>query len=276
MPRPADRPVWGRKANRAPIAVPLARLRLRKTVSTTLDRETLETGCCRRFLRQNQHWQPTPEPHGATGSLPCSRPWSANTSLGLWVDLRNVRQAAAAVREQAGCTDTDRGLVQWGRFQGRGNPCRVLDLLTAERRTAVRELQTPTDLAVARGAPTGDTALLAASASGRRRGRRRPQTSMPTVRVHKPPLSVFVRRRAGGYGTVDRGTRVRPCRRRGGWFTSSSVRSGTPGQILPNAERDRGNTGLLRVRSGSTTSGRAGGAGRTSARGHGTRLLGTG
>ena len=118
----------------APIAVPSrGSSLLAKTVSTTLDRETLEQVVVDGFFART-----------SVDDLPRESRTAGLQEFGLALCVRSGRQQAyrpvsrsePAEREgkRKACrsggsigwhagADADRGLVQWGRFQGRANPC---------------------------------------------------------------------------------------------------------------------------------------------------------
>jgi hypothetical protein len=151
-------------------------------------------------------------------------------------------------------------LFNGGVFKAAAIRARVLDLLAAwNGGHPVRELQGfEPDLAVARGAAiygrhraTGKGIRIKAGAA--RSYYIGLETSMPAVPGYKPPLKALCVVPQG----MQEGTELLIEGREFGLVTgraaefrffSSSVRSGdTPGQILPDAERDLEDTGMLEV-----------------------------
>jgi molecular chaperone DnaK (HSP70) len=255
----------------APIAVPSrGSSLLARTVSTTLSRETLEQVVVDGFFSRT-----------GIGDLPHESRTAALQEFGLpyasdpvvskhiarflGQSLQNVKASeklAALVGARAG-TETlipTTVLFNGGVFKAAAIRARVLDLLAAwNGGQPVRELQGfQPDLAVARGAAiygrhraTGKGIRIKAGAA--RSYYIGLETSMPAIPGFKPPLKALCVVPQG----MQEGTELLIEEREFGLVTgraaefrffSSSVRSGdTPGQILPNAERDLEDTGLLEI-----------------------------
>jgi molecular chaperone DnaK (HSP70) len=255
----------------APIAVPSrGSSLLAKTLSTTLDRKTLEQVVVDGFFSRTSIGD---LPHeNRTGALQeFGLPYASDPVVSKHIarflsqSLRNVKASeklAALVGVRAGTEALipTAVLFNGGVFKAAAIRDRVLDLLTAwNGGQPVRELQGfEPDLAVARGAAiygrhraTGKGIRIKAGAA--RSYYIGLETSMPAVPGYKPPLKALCVVPQG----MQEGTELLIEGREFGLVTgraaefrffSSSVRSGdTPGQILPNAERDLEDTGLLEI-----------------------------
>ena len=255
----------------APIAVPSrGSSLLARTVSTTLDRPTLEQIVVDGFFSRTRIGDLPHESRTAAlqefGLPYASDPVvSKHIARFLGQSLQNVKASeklAALVGARAGTEVLmpTAVLFNGGVFKAAAIRTRVLDLLAGwNGGQPVRELQGfQPDLAVARGAAiygrhraTGKGIRIKAGAA--RSYYIGLETSMPAVPGYKPPLKALCVVPQG----MQEGTQLliggrefglvtgRPAEFR---FFSSSVRSGdTPGQVLPNAERDLEDTGLLEI-----------------------------
>jgi molecular chaperone DnaK (HSP70) len=255
----------------APIAVPSrGSSLLARTVSTTLDRQTLEQVVVDGFFSRTKIGDLPRE--SRTGALQeFGLPYASDPVVSkhiarfLGQSLQNVKASeklAALVGARAGTEVLmpTAVLFNGGVFKAAAIRARVLDLLADwNGGQPVRELQGfQPDLAVARGAAiygrhraTGKGIRIKAGAA--RSYYIGLETSMPAVPGYKPPLKALCVVPQG----MQEGTELliegrefglvtgRPAEFR---FFSSSVRSGdTPGQILPNAERDLEDGGLLEI-----------------------------
>jgi molecular chaperone DnaK (HSP70) len=255
----------------APIAVPSrGSSLLARTVSTTLDREMLEQVVVDGFFSRTSIGDLPRESRTAAlqefGLPYASDPVvSKHIARFLGQSLQNVKASeklAALVGARAGTEALipTAVLFNGGVFKAAAIRARVLELLAAwNGGQPVRELQGfEPDLAVARGAAiygrhraTGKGIRIKAGAA--RSYYIGLETSMPAVPGYKPPLKALCVVPQG----MQEGTELLIEGREFGLVTgrtaefrffSSSVRSGdTPGQILPNAERDLEDTGLLEI-----------------------------
>jgi molecular chaperone DnaK (HSP70) len=255
----------------APIAVPSrGSSLLARTVSTTLDRETLEQVVVDGFFSRVGIGDLPRE--SRTGALQeFGLPYASDPVVSkhiarfLGQSLQNVNASeklAALVGPRAGTEVLipTAVLFNGGVFKAAAIRARVLDLLADwNGGHPVRELQGfEPDLAVARGAAiygrhraTGKGIRIKAGAA--RSYYIGLETSMPAVPGYKPPLKALCVVPQG----MQEGTELLIEGREFGLVTgrvaefrffSSSVRSGDmPGQILPNAERDLEDTGLLEI-----------------------------
>src|SRR5215467_9074836 len=254
-----------------PIAVPSrGSSLLARTVSTTLDRETLEQVVVDGFFSRTSIGD---LPHESrTGALQeFGLPYASDPVVSkhiaqfLGQSLQNVKASeklAALVGARAGTEVLfpTAVLFNGGVFKAAAIRARVLDLLADwNGGPPVRELQGfEPDLAVARGAAiygrhraTGKGIRIKAGAA--RSYYIGLETSMPAVPGYKPPLKALCVVPQG----MQEGTELLIEGREFGLVTgraaefrffSSSVRSGdTPGQLLADAERDLEDTGMLEV-----------------------------
>jgi molecular chaperone DnaK (HSP70) len=255
----------------APIAVPSrGSSLLARTISTTLDRETLEQVVVDGFFsRTSIDDLPRESRTGALQEfgLPYASDPVVSKHIARFLDqsLQNVKASeklAALVGARIGTEVLipTAVLFNGGVFKAAAIRARVLDLLAAwNGGQPVRELQGfEPDLAVARGAAiygrhraTGKGIRIKAGAA--RSYYIGLETSMPAVPGYKPPLKALCVVPQG----MQEGTELLIEGREFGLVTgraaefrffSSSVRSGdTPGQIIPSAERDLEDTGLLEI-----------------------------
>jgi hypothetical protein len=255
----------------APIAVPSrGSSLLAKTVSTTLDRETLEQVVVDGFFARTGV-DDLPRESRTAGLQEFGLPYASDPVVSKHIarflaqSLQNVRASeklAALVGASAGSQVLmpTAVLFNGGVFKAAPIRARVLDLLASwNGGQPVRELQGfEPDLAVARGGAV--YGRLRATGKGMRikAGAARSyyiglETSMPAIPGYKPPLKALCVVPQGmqegtelliegrEFGLVTGGTAEFR-------FFSSSVRSGdTPGQILPDAERELDDAGLLEV-----------------------------
>jgi molecular chaperone DnaK (HSP70) len=255
----------------APIAVPSrGSSLLARTLSTTLDRDTLEQVVLDGFFARTGICDMPSE--SRTGGLrefglPYASDPVVSKHIARFLDrsLQNVKASeklaalvgAKAEREALIPTAV---LFNGGVFKAAPIRARVLDLLASwNRGQPVRELQGfEPDLAVARGAAiygrhraTGKGIRIKAGAA--RSYYIGLETSMLAIPGYKPPMKALCVVPQG----MQEGTELliegrefglvtgRPAEFR---FFSSSVRSGdTPGQTLPDAERELEDTGLLEI-----------------------------
>ena len=247
----------------APIAVPSrGSSLLAKTVSTTLDRETLEQVVVDGFFARTS-LDDLPRESRTAGLQEFGLPYASDPILAQ--SLQNVK-ASEKLAALVGASASAQVLMptavlfNGGVFKAAPIRTRVLDLLASwNGGQPVRELQGfEPDLAVARGGAI--YGRLRATGKGMRikAGAARSyyiglETSMPAIPGYKPPLKALCVVPQG----MQEGTELLIEGREFGLVTgrtaefrffSSSVRSGdTPGQILPDAERDLDDAGLLEV-----------------------------
>jgi hypothetical protein len=255
----------------APIAVPSrGSSLLAKTVSTTLDRETLEQVVVDGFFAKT-NVDDLPRESRMAGLQEFGLPYASDPVVSKHIarflaqSLQNVKASeklAALVGASAGTQVLmpTAVLFNGGVFKAAPIRTRVLDLLASwNGGQPVRELQGfEPDLAVARGGAI--YGRLRATGKGMRikAGAARSyyiglETSMPAIPGYKPPLKALCVVPQG----MQEGTELLIEGREFGLVTgrtaefrffSSSVRSGdTPGQILPDAERELDDAGLLEV-----------------------------
>jgi hypothetical protein len=254
-----------------PIAVPSrGSSLLARTVSTTLDRETLEQVVVDGFFSRTGIGD-LPHESGKGALQEFGLPYASDPVVSKHIarflnqSLQNVKAseklaALAGARAGREALIPTAALFNGGVFKAGAIRDRVLDLLAAwNGGQPVRELQGfEPDLAVARGAAiygrhraTGKGIRIKAGAA--RSYYIALESSMPAVPGYKPPLKALCVVPQG----MQEGTELLIEGREFGLVTgraaefrffSSSVRSGdTPGQILPNAERDLEDTGMLEI-----------------------------
>src|SRR6478752_8308602 len=255
----------------APIAVPSrGSSLLAKMVSTALDRDMLEQVVVEGFFARTSIGDLPRE--SRTGALQeFGLPYASDPVVSkhiarfLGQSLQNVK----ASEKLAGLIGPRAGtevliptaiLFNGGVFKAPAIRARVLDLLADwNGGQPIRELQGfDPDLAVARGAAIYGRHRVTGKGVRIKAGAARSyyiglETSMPAVPGYKPPLKALCVVPQG----MEEGTELLIDEREFGLVTgraaefrffSSSVRSGdTPGQILPNAERDLEDTGLLEI-----------------------------
>jgi molecular chaperone DnaK (HSP70) len=255
----------------APIAVPSrGSSLLARTVSTTLDREMLEQVVLDGFFARTSIGD-VPRETRTGGLQEFGLPYASDPVVSKHIarflgrSLQNVKASeklAALVGARSGTEALipTAVLFNGGVFKAAAIRARVLDLLASwNRGQRVRELQGfEPDLAVALGAAiygrhraTGRGIRIKAGAA--RSYYIGLETSMPAIPGYKPPAKALCVVPQG----MQEGTELLIEGREFGLVTgrtaefrffSSSVRSGdTPGQILPNAERDLEDTGLLEI-----------------------------
>jgi len=255
----------------APIAVPSrGSSLLARTLSTTLDRETLEQVVLDGFFAGTGIGEVPSE--GRTGGLrEFGLPYASDPVVSKHIarflgrSLQNVKASEKLSALVGPKADTDvliptAVLFNGGVFKAAPIRARVLDLLSSwNGGQSVRELQGfEPDLAVARGAAiygrhraTGKGIRIKAGAA--RSYYVGLETSMLAIPGYKPPtkaLCVVPQGMQEGTELLIEGREFglvtgRPAEFR---FFSSSVRSGdTPGQILPDAERELEDTGVLEI-----------------------------
>ena len=255
----------------APITVPSRGSKLlARTVSTTLDREMLEQIVLDGFFARTGISEMPSE--SRTGGLrEFGLPYASDPVVSKHIarflnrSLQNVKASeklAALVRARA---DTDvlvptAVLFNGGVFKAAQIRARVLDLLAYwNGGQPIRELQGfEPDLAIARGAAIYGRHRVTGKGIRIKAGAARSyyiglETSMPAIPGYKPPVKALCVVPQG----MQEGTELLIEGREFGLVTgraaefrffSSSVRSGdTPGQILPNAERELEDTGLLEI-----------------------------
>jgi molecular chaperone DnaK (HSP70) len=255
----------------APIAVPSrGSSLLAKTVSTTLDRDMLEQVVVEGFFARTSIGDlPRESRTGALQEfgLPYASDPVVNKHIARFLSqsLQNVKASeklAALVGARVGTEVLipTAVLFNGGVFKAPAIRARVLDLLADwNGGQPVRELEGfDPDLAVARGAAIYGRHRVTGKGVRIKAGAARSyyiglETSMPAVPGYKPPLKALCVVPQG----MEEGTELLIEGREFGLVTgraaefrffSSSVRSGdTPGQILPNAERDLEDTGLLEI-----------------------------
>src|ERR1700758_4750694 len=255
----------------APIAVPSrGSSLLAKTVSTTLDRETLEQVVVDGFFARTS-LDDLPRESRTGGLQEFGLPYASDPVVSkhiarfLGQSLQNVKASeklAALVGPRTGTEALipTAVLFNGGVFKAPTIRARVLDLLADwNGGQPIRELQGfEPDLAVARGAAIYGRHRVTGKGVRIKAGAARSyyiglETSMPAVPGYKPPLKALCVVPQG----MEEGTELLIEGREFGLVTgraaefrffSSSVRSGdTPGQVLPNAERDLEETGLLEI-----------------------------
>jgi molecular chaperone DnaK (HSP70) len=255
----------------APIAVPSRGSGLlARTVSTTLDRDALEQVVLDGFFARTSI-RDLPRESRTGGLQEFGLPYASDPVVSKHIarfldqSLQNVKASdklAALVGEQTGreLLIPTAVLFNGGVFRAAPIRARVLDLLASWNGGApVRELQGfEPDLAVARGAAIYGRHRTTGKGMRIKAGAARSyyiglETSMPAIPGYKPPLKALCVVPQG----MQEGTELLIGEREFGLVTgraaefrffSSSVRSGdAPGQILPNAERDLEDTGLLEV-----------------------------
>ena len=259
------------KLAQATIAVPSRGSRLlARTVSTTLDRDALEQVVLDGFFARNSVGDLPLE--SRTGGLqefglPYASDPVVSKHIARFLDrsLQNVKASeklAALLGAQTGreLLIPTAVLFNGGVFRAAPIRARVLDLLASwNGGQPVRELQGfEPDLAVARGAAIHGRHRATGKGMRIKAGAARSyyiglEASMPAIPGYKPPLKALCVVPQG----MQEGTELLIEEREFGLVTgraaefrffSSSVRSGdAPGQILPNAERDLEDTGLLEV-----------------------------
>jgi hypothetical protein len=255
----------------APIAVPSrGSSLLAGTVSTSLDRETLEQVVIDGFFARTSIGD-LPSESRTTGLQEFGLPYASDPVVSkhlarfLGQSSQNVK-ASEKLAALVGATASTEVLIptavlfNGGVFKAAPIRARVLDLLaTWNGGQPVRELQGfDPDLAVARGGAiygrhraTGRGVRIKAGAA--RSYYIGLETSMPAIPGYKPPLKALCVVPQG----MQEGTELLIQEREFGLVTgrtavfrffSSSIRSGdTPGQILPDAERNLEDAGLLEI-----------------------------
>lgn len=255
----------------APIAVPSrGSSLLARTVSTTLDREMLEQVVLDGFFARTSIGD-VPRETRTGGLQEFGLPYASDPVVSKHIarflgrSLQNVK-ASEKLAALVGAGSGTEALIptavlfNGGVFKAAAIRARVLDLLASwNGGQPVRELQGfEPDLAVALGAAiygrhraTGRGIRIKAGAA--RSYYIGLETSMPAIPGYKPPVKALCVVPQG----MQEGTELLIEGREFGLVTgrtaefrffSSSVRSGdTPGQILPNAERDLEDTGLLEI-----------------------------
>jgi hypothetical protein len=255
----------------APIAVPSrGSSLLAKTVSTTLDREMLEQVVLDGFFARTSIGD-MPRETRTGGLQEFGLPYASDAVVSKHIarflgrSLQNVKASEKLANLVGAGSGTDALIPTAVLFNGgvlKAAPirARVLDLLASwNGGQPVRELQGfEPDLAVALGAAiygrhraTGRGIRIKAGAA--RSYYIGLETSMPAIPGYKPPVKALCVVPQG----MQEGTELLIEGREFGLVTgrvaefrffSSSVRSGdTPGQILPNAERELEDTGLLEI-----------------------------
>jgi hypothetical protein len=255
----------------APIAVPSRGSSLfAKAVSTTLDREMLEQVVLDGFFAKTSIGD-VPGENRRGGLQEFGLPYASDPVVSKHIarflsrSLQNVKASEKLAALVGACAGTEvliptAVLFNGGVFKAAPLRARVLDLLASwNGGQPVRELQGfEPDLAVARGAAiygrhraTGKGIRIKAGAA--RSYYIGLETSMPAIPGYKPPVKavcvvpqgmqegteILIKGREFGLVT-GRGAEFR--------FFSSCVRSGdSPGKILPDAERDLDDTGLLHI-----------------------------
>jgi Hsp70 protein len=260
-----------RALKQAPIAVPSrGSSLLARTVSTTLDRETLEQIVVDGFFARTGI-RDLPSESRTGGLREFGLPYASDPVVSKHIarflgrSLQNVKASEKLASLVGAGAETDvliptAVLFNGGVFKAAPIRARVLDLLASwNGGQPVRELQGfEPDLAVARGAAiygrhraTGKGIRIKAGAA--RSYYIGLETSMLAIPGYKPPVKALCVVPQG----MQEGTELlieerefglvtgRPAEFR---FFSSSVRSGdTPGQILPDAVRELEDTGLLEI-----------------------------
>jgi len=255
----------------APIAVPSrGSSLLAKTVSTTLDRGMLEQIVLDGFFATTSIGD-VPSESRAGGLQEFGLPYASDPVVSKHIarflarSLQNVKASeklAVLVGARAGTEALipTAVLFNGGVFKAASIRARVLDLLALwNGGQPVRELQGfEPDLAVARGAAIYGRHRATGKGMRIKAGAARSyyiglETSMPAIPGYKPPVKALCVVPQG----MQEGTELLIDEREFGLVTgraaefrffSSSVRSGdTPGQILPDAERDLEDAGLLEI-----------------------------
>jgi hypothetical protein len=255
----------------APIAVPSRGSRLlARTVSTALDRGMLEQVVLDGFFARTGI-SDMPSEGRTAGLQEFGLPYASDPVVSKHIarfldrSLQNVKAseklaALVGARAEADVLAPTAVLFNGGVFKAAQIRARVLDLLASwNGGQPVRELQGfEPDLAVARGAAIYGRHRATGKGMRIKAGAARSyyiglETSMPAVPGYKPPVKALcvvpqgmqegteLLIEGGEFGLVTgRAAEFR--------FFSSSVRSGdTPGQILPNAELELEDTGLLEI-----------------------------
>jgi molecular chaperone DnaK (HSP70) len=255
----------------APIAVPSrGSSLLARTVSTTLDRETLEQVVLDGFFARTSIGD-VPRETRTGGLQEFGLPYASDPVVSKHIarflgrSLQNVK-ASEKLAALVGAGSGTEALIptavlfNGGVFKAAAIRARVLDLLASwNGGQPVRELQGfEPDLAVALGAAIYGRHRVTGRGIRIKAGAARSyyiglETSMPAIPGYKPPVKALCVVPQG----MQEGTELLIEGREFGLVTgraaefrffSSSVRSGdTPGQILPNAERDLEDTGLLEI-----------------------------
>jgi hypothetical protein len=255
----------------APIAIPSrGSSLLARTISTTLDRKMLEQVVLDGFFARTSIDDP-PHERRMAGLQEFGLPYAPDPVVSkhiarfLGQSLQNVK-ASEKLTALVGTSAATEMLIptavlfNGGVFKAAPIRARVLDLLASwNGGQPVRELQGfEPDLAVARGAAIYGRHRATGKGVRIKAGTARSyyiglETSMPAIPGYKPPLKALCVVPQG----MQEGTELLIEGREFGLVTgraaefrffSSSMRSGdTPGQILPNAERDLEDTGLLEI-----------------------------
>jgi len=257
--------------SQAPIAVPSrGSSLLAGTVSTTLDRETLEQVVLDGFFARTSIGE-VPRENRTGGLREFGLPYASDPVVSKHIahflarSLQNVRAsdnltALVGARAATEALSPTAVLFNGGVFKAAPIRARVLDLLASwNGGQTVRELQGfEPDLAVARGAAIYGRHRATGKGMRIKAGAARSyyiglETSMPAIPGYKPPVKALCVVPQG----MQEGTELLIEGREFGLVTgraaefrffSSSVRSGDkPGQILPDAERDLEDTGLLEI-----------------------------
>ena len=255
----------------APIAVPSRGSSLfAKTVSTTLDRDTVEQVVLDGFFARTSIGD-VPRESRKGGLQEFGLPYASDPVVSKHIaqflsrSLQNVKAseklaALVGTRAAAEVLIPTAVLFNGGVFKAESIRARVLDLLASwNGGHSVRELQGfEPDLAVARGAAIYGRHRATGKGIRIKAGTARSyyiglETSMPAIPGYKPPmkaLCVVPQGMQEGAELVIEGRDFGLVTGRAAEFRffSSSVRSGdTPGQTLPDAERDLEDAGLLEV-----------------------------
>jgi hypothetical protein len=255
----------------APIAVPSRGSSLfAKTVSTTLDRDTVEQVVLDGFFARTSIGD-VPRESRKGGLQEFGLPYASDPVVSKHIaqflsrSLQNVKAsqkltALVGTRAAAEVLIPTAVLFNGGVFKAESIRARVLDLLASwNGGQPVRELQGfEPDLAVARGAAIYGRHRATGKGIRIKAGTARSyyiglETSMPAIPGYKPPmkaLCVVPQGMQEGAELVIEGRDFGLVTGRAAEFRffSSSVRSGdTPGQTLPDAERDLEDAGLLEV-----------------------------
>jgi hypothetical protein len=255
----------------APIAVPSRGSSLfAKTVSTTLDRDTVEQVVLDGFFARTSIGD-VPRESRKGGLQEFGLPYASDPVVSKHIaqflsrSLQNVK-ASEKLAALVGTPATAEMLIptavlfNGGVFKAESIRARVLDLLASwNGGQPVRELQGfEPDLAVARGAAIYGRHRATGKGIRIKAGTARSyyiglETSMPAIPGYKPPmkaLCVVPQGMQEGAELVIEGRDFGLVTGRAAEFRffSSSVRSGdTPGQTLPDAERDLEDAGLLEI-----------------------------
>ena len=255
----------------APIAVPSrGSSLLARTVSTTLDRDTLEQVVLDGFFARTSI-SDVPRESSRGGLQEFGLPYASDPVVSKHIaqflgrSLQNVKAseklaALVGTRAHSEVLIPTAVLFNGGVFKAAPIRARVLDLLASwNGGQPVRELQGfEPDLAVARGAAIYGRYRATGKGMRIKAGTARSyyiglEASMPAVPGYKPPIKALCVVPQG----MQEGTELLIEGREFGLVTgraaefrffSSSVRSGdTPGQLLADAERDLEDTGMLEV-----------------------------